>query len=412
MTRNQLLFFALVFSSFLSYSQEIDTDKLYLQALQEYREGKYEETLNLTTKGLEVAPGYHDIRILQARTLFALQRFEEAGQDIDLLLSTAPAYEGVQTIAMQRLYQLKGSEGMGYVESLLKIYGPDPDLNIRKARLLLESGEKNKARELASKTYSTGQLNDGQRYTLQQLINLTVSNAVQVTGQYISFSDNYSRNDSWYGLSAEYQHNFSRFALIGRATYSDRSYNNGSLYEVEAYPIFSEKVYAFANIGISEGKIFPDYRASASVFFNFASSFEAEAGFRSLFYNDNSYFTGIAGLTAYTGSFYLNARAFVGPQRHEQLVQNYQFNVRYYLSTPENYIFGRIGSGISPDEPTLYTRAQENPTLEALYFNVGISKTFGLHHVVSLSGGALSEDLPNNETGTQFTTGLSYRYKF
>ena len=412
MIKNHLLFFALLFTGFLGYTQEVDTDKLYLQALQDYREGNYEEVLERTKTGLQIAPEYHDIRILQVRTLFALQRFEEAGKDVDLLLSTAPEYEGVKTIAMQRLYQLEGNEGLEYADRLMKIYGPDPDLKIRKAKLLLKSGENNKSRELAIETYSTGKLNDGQRYALQQIINLTVKNAIQVTGQYISFSDNYSRSDSWYALSAEYQHNFSNLALIGRATYSDRSYNDGSLYEIEAYPIFSEKLYAFANLGISEGNIYPDYRASASIFYNFASSFEAEAGFRSLFYNDNSYFTAIAGLTAYTGRFYLNTRAFVGPERLEQMVQNYQFNVRYYLSTPENYLFGRIGSGLSPDEPTLYTRAQENPTLEAVYISLGISKTLGIHHVISLSGGVLSEDLPREETGNQFTANLSYRYKF
>ncbi len=412
MIKKQLLFVAFIFSSFLGHTQQIDTDKLYLQALQEYREGNYEEALELTTTGLEVAPGYHDIRILQVRTLFALQKFEAAGSDIDLLLATAPEYEGVKTIAMQRLYQLEGNEGLKYADRLIELYGPDPELKIRKARLLLKRGNKKEARELATESYDTGNLNDSERYALQQILNLTVTNAVQVTGQYISFSDNYSRKDSWHALSAEYQHNFRALALIGRATYSDRSYNDGSLYEIEAYPVFSEKMYAFANLGISEGSIFPDYRASASLFYNFATSFEAEAGFRSLFYNDNNYFTAIAGLTAYTGRFYLNARAFVGPERLEQLVQNYQFNVRYYLSTPENYLFGRLGSGISPDEPTLYTRAQENPSLEAVYFNLGISKTLGIHHVISLSGGVLSEDLPGDEKGEQFNASLGYRYKF
>ena len=243
-------------------------------------------------------------------------------------------------------------------------------------------------------------------------MNLTVKNAVQVTGQYISFSEDYSRNNPWYSLSAEYQHNFSGMAVIGRLTYSDRSHSSGNLYEVEAYPVFSDKLYAFANVGVSNGSIFPDYRTSASIFYNFASSFEAEAGFRSLFYNDNSYLTAIAGLTAYTGKFYLNARAFVGPQRFEELVQNYQFNVRYYISTSENYIFGRLGSGISPDETTLYTLAQENPTLEAAYFSAGINKSFGLHHIISVSGGILYEDLPRKEKGYQFTASLSYRYKF
>ena len=412
MTKFKLLFFVCLFSNFLGHAQQLDTDKLYLQALQEYREARYSEALELTRKGLEVAPGYHDIRILQVRTLFALQKFEVAGKNIELLLTTAPGYEGVKTLAMQRLYQLEGNEALNYANHLLEIYGPDPDLKIRTARLFLERGEKNKARELATEVYAFRNLDDRQRYALQQLLDLTVTNAVQVTGQYITFSDNYSRSDSWYAVSVEYQHNFKNLALIGRATYSDRSYNDGSLYEIEAYPILSEKMYAFANIGISEGNIFPEYRASASLFYNFATSFEAEAGFRSLFYNDNNYFTAIAGLTAYTGRFYLNARAFVGPERLEQLVQNYQFNVRYYLSTSENYLFGRLGSGISPDEPTLYTRAQENPSLEAWYFSAGINKTLGMHHVVSISGGILSEDLPRGETGTQFTASLGYKYKF
>lgn len=412
MSKKLLLFFALIFSSFIGHTQEINTDKLYLQALQEYRSGNFSEALELTTQGLEVAPGYHDIRILQVRSLFALKRFKEAEVDIDLLLSKAPDYEGVEVIAIQRLNQLEDSEALSYVEKLLYIYGSEPELQIKKARVLLNLGEYNLARVLATAIYEDATLDDGQRYALQQLINQTVKNAVQITGQYISFSEDYPRNDPWYVLSAEYQHNFSNLALIGRATYSDRFYNSGSLYEIEAYPIFSERMYAFANLGISEGKIFPDYRASASFFYNFATSFEAEAGFRSLYYNDNSYFTAIAGLTAYTGKFYLNTRAFVGPERHEQLVQNYQFNIRYYLSTPENFLFGRIGSGISPDEPTLYTRTQENPSLNAWYVSAGINKTLGLHHVVLLSGGLLSEDLPKESKGSQFTANLGYRYKF
>ena len=412
MIKKLLLFFVLLCSTFCLYSQEVDTDKLYLQALEKYREAEYEQALQLTNRALSYAPEYHDIRILRVRTNFALQNLEDAGKDISALLSTAPQYEGVKTIAIQRLHQLKGEEAITYNDHLLEIYGPDPDLMIIKARSLLSNGDYKKAKEIATETYQSSKLNDGQRYALLQLINLTAKNAFQVTGQYITFSDDYPRNDSWYALSAEYQYNFSRLAIIGRATFSDRSYNNGSLYEIEAYPVFSKKFYAFVNLGISEGEIFPDYRLSGSLFYNFAGSLEAEAGFRSLFYNDNNYFTGIAGLTAYTGDFYFNARAFVGPERHEQLVQNYQFNVRYYLNTPENYLFGRIGSGISPDEPTLYTRAQEDPNLEAWYVNAGINKTLGLSHVISLSGGVLSEDLPNQNTGTQFTASLGYRYKF
>ncbi|WP_029037072.1 YaiO family outer membrane beta-barrel protein [Salinimicrobium xinjiangense] len=410
--KKNLLFFLLIFSTLAAFTQEIDTDKMYFQALEEYRSGNYISSLDLTSKALAAAPEYHDIRMLQVRNRYALKRFEESDRDLEYLLSEAPHYVGVKNLAIQRLHQLEAQAALHYIDRLLYIYGQEPDLNILRARFLLNDNRPEEAGKLATEIYRNSSLSDGQRYILHQIINLTVKNSVQVTGQYISFSDDYPRNDAWYALSAEYQHNFSKMAIIGRATYSDRSYNDGSLYEIEAYPIFSKKFYGFGNVGFSNGEIFPDFRASASVFYNFAPSFEAEMGFRSMNYGGNHYFTGIGGLTTYAGRFYFNARAFIGPERLEKLIQNYQFNIRYYLSTPENYIFGRLGTGISPDEPTLYTRTQENPTLEAFYFNSGINKTVGIHHVIMLSGGMLFEDLPNDEEGQQFTASLGYRYKF
>ncbi|MCY2686495.1 YaiO family outer membrane beta-barrel protein [Salinimicrobium sp. TH3] len=399
-------------TQFSGFCQEVDVDKLYREALYEYRDGKYSKSLELTSTGLNLAPDYHDIRVLQVRNKYALQQFAQSGVDLEYLLSKAPHYEGVKSLSMQRLYQLTHLEALEFVNYLLKIYPGDTELDIARAQFLLLLERPEEARKIALELYRTKSLSGGQLYDLNQIMNLTVKNAVQVTGQYISFSEDYSRSNPWYSLSAEYQHNFSKMALIGRLTYSDRSHSNGNLYEVEAYPVFSDKLYAFANVGVSNGSIFPDYRTSASIFYNFASFFEAEAGFRSLFYNDNGYLTAIAGLTAYTGKFYMNARAFVGPQRFEDLVQNYQFNVRYYLSTSENYIFARLGSGISPDDTTLYTLAQENPTLEAAYFSAGMNKSLGIHHIISIGGGILYEDLPKKEKGYQVTANLSYRYKF
>lgn len=412
MMKKYLLFLFISCSSFGLLSQEINTDELFFEALEEYRNNNFRAALELTNTALTAAPDYHDIRLLRVRNLFALSQFEKAHRDIIYLLEKAPQYEGVRTVAVQRLYQLEGGEALEFTEQLIQVYGQNPELNIRKARLLLENDQPDEARKLATEIYENKELNNGQRYILFQLMNLTVKDAVQFTGQFISFSDDYPRNDPWYVLSADYQHNFTNLSLIGRVTFSDRSYNSGSLYEIEAYPIFSEGFYAFGNLGFSDGTIFPDFRASASVFYNFAPSFEFEAGFRSIIYGGNNHFTGIGGLTTYTGRFYLNIRAFIGPERLDQMIQNYQFNVRYYLSTPENYIFGRLGSGISPDEPAQYTLAQENPNLEAYYLNVGLNHTLGLHHVISISGGILQEDLANDNIGQQLSAGLGYRYKF
>ena len=392
---------------------ETNTDILYGDALKEYKEENYSSALRLTSRGLDLAPEYHDIRILQVRILWALEKFQEADADLEYLLKKAPYYVDVKPLVVQRVGRYSSAaEALRFLERVLIIYPEDTDLQVKKVSYLLQDKQRGEARELALELISKKGISGGDRYLLQNILNRTIKNEIGVNYQYINFSKDYSRSSPWNTVSAEFQHNLNRTSLIGRVTYSDRSYDSGSLYELEAYPVFGDKLYAFANVGFSDGKIFPDFRSSASLFFNFASSFEAELGGRMLAYGNNSYFTGIAGLTAYSGKFYLNLRSFLGPQRMEQLVQNYQFNLRYYFQNADNYLFLRFGSGISPDETTLYSRVQTDPTLDAWYGNLGINKTLGVHHVFQLSAGFLYEDITSGKQGTQFLITVGYRYRF
>ena len=130
---------------------------------------------------------------------------------------------------------------------------------------------------------------------------------------------------------------------IQRLNYQDRSYDQSILYELEAYPVFSDRVYAFLNVGVSDGTLYPDLRTSASVFINFLRKFELEVGGRLLHFSNEDYFSGITGITMYTGKFYLNTRIFLGPKINKQLTQNYQANARYYLRNADNYLFLRFG---------------------------------------------------------------------
>ncbi len=411
-----LLFLFFILSPFSVNSQEItqtNTDILYREALEAYQTGEFKRSLELTNRGLQLAPKYHDIRILQVRNLWALQNFEEADNHLDYLLKNAPDYIDVKPLAFQRINKYEDpEEGLKFLERLDGIYTSDNELGLKKAQLLNAAGRLDQARELALELIKWKGLSGGERYGLQTILNRTVISEIGINYQYIGFNENYSRNEPWHYIAAEYQHNLSRTALIGRVTFADRSYEQGKLYEVEAYPVFNDRLYAFTNVGFSDGTLFPDFRTGVSMFYNFAKAFEAETGGRMLFYNNNSYFTGILGLTAYSGKFYLNLRSFLGPQRSDQLVQNYQFNVRYYLTNADNYLFLRLGSGISPDETALSTQIQENPTLDAWYGNFGINKTIGIHHIFQIGTGILYEDITSERQGTQIIGIAGYRYRF
>lgn len=391
---------------------ETDTDKLYELAIQEYRKGNFKPSLTYTERGLKLAPEYHDIRILQIRNLWALDRFTEADENLYYLVKNAPDYVDVPPLVQQRVNRFQDPvKALEFLEVMISVYPQNTSLMVKKALFLLEAEEQAEARDLA-KQLIVRNISGAERYLLQNILNRTVKNSIGMNYQYIGFSDEYSRKKPWNTFSLEYQRNIGATAVIGRTTFSDRRYDDGILYEIEAYPVFSERFYAFANIGLSDSGIFPDFRSSLSVYYNFAEIFEAEVGSRLQAFGSNNYFTGIAGLTAYSGKFFFNSRVFLGPERNNQLIQNYQFNTRYYLKNAENYLFLRIGSGISPDETSLSTLLLENPSLDAWYGNLGINKTIGVHHIVRISAGLLHEDITAQRSGTQFIGNLGYFYNF
>lgn len=413
--KSLLLAFILLFTISVSSQEtsETNTDKIYNQALEEYKTGNFESSLVLTNRGLELAPEYHDIRILQIRNYWAVQNFVAADKDLDFLLRNAPEYVDVKPLVYQRINQFTTEKAaLDFIKTVEVFYPRDPGLKIKKAQLLLNVGSRKEARALALELYDTPGVTGGDRYLLQTILKQSISDEVGINYQYIGFSEEYSRTDPWHTISAEYQHNFGRTAVIGRVNYSDRQYDDGILYELESYPVFNDKFYAFANVGFSNGSIFPDVRSSLSFFYNFGKIFEAEAGGRMLFLNENSYFTGIAGLTMYSGKFYINVRTFLGPERAGQLDQNYQGNLRYYFKNADNYLFLRIGNGISPDERVLSTQVIQNPGLEVYYGTFGINKSIGIHHIFQISGGVLYEDITNDRKGTQLFANAGYRYRF
>lgn len=414
--KHLLIFFFLFFLIQDINAQEItktNTDIIFKEALKLYKEGEFEESLKLTEHGLALAREYHDIRILQVRNLWALENFEDADEELAFLLKEAPGYAAVKPLAQQRVLRYKEtSDALSFLHKVEEVYPDDPSFRVTKAQLLLNRGQKKEARSIAMEELSRTGITGEQRYAFQIVLNRSVTDEIGITYQVISFSEDYPGKDTWHGTIVEYQHNFNRTAVIGRVNYSNRSYGDGVLYELEAYPVFNDRWYAYTNIGFSDGSLFPDFRSSVSIYHNFANVFEGEVGGRSLHFHGSDYFTGILGLSMYEGKFLFNARTFLGPERKGHLIRNYQANVRYYLSHADNYLSLRIGSGISPDERAMFSQVQEKPTLEAYYLNLGIRHIFWNRHIFQLETGFLHEDITSDNTGNQLIGTLGYRFRF
>lgn len=406
-----LIFLVLPVSLAAQESVGNNTDLIYRKALKNYKSGNFHKAHELTTKGLRLAPQYHDIRILRIRTSWALSEIKQAEEDLEYLLAHAAHYPGVKLLVLQNSDKFHSpSEALNFLKRALQIYPDHMSLQVRKAKYLLQKGHSEQARNLALELIFEKSISGKQRYSLQQILKRTITNEIAVNYHFISFSEEYSRSDFWNTTRLEYQHNLKTTAVIARMSYSDRGYDDGMVYELQAYPVFSDKFYASTSLAYSDAAIFPDLKGSASFFYNFASVFEAEIGSRVLFY-DNTYFSAIFGITAYSGKFYFNLRSFLGPKRAEQLVQNYQFNMRFYFMNSDNYLFLRLGNGVSPDE-TIRSNMQIRPSLDARYVNLGINKSVGIKHILQVSIGMLYEDITSRRKGEQIMASVGYRYRF
>ncbi|HET8886075.1 MAG TPA: YaiO family outer membrane beta-barrel protein [Salinimicrobium sp.] len=403
-------------SAFFVQSQEIstnDSDEILRKAIELYKNQDFTTSLQYTQRGLELAPDYHDIRLFQVRNNFALGRLDAVDQDLEYLTNKAPNYPDVKNLVHKRIREENTTaERLRLIEKYEQIYPDDLHFQTLKATTYTETKDFKSAREIALNLFRNANLSDGDRYLLQNILKRTTTDEIAVNYQVVSFQGDYSRKNPWHNMSFEYQHNFNQTAVLARINYSDRSYAQGTYYEIEAYPVFNQKFYGFLNVGFSGDEIFPELRTNASLFFNFADRFEAEGGLRWEKRNETDFITGVIGLTAYVDKFYLNARSYLGPHRNNQFIQNYQFNIRYYLKDPDNYLLFTIGTGISPEEQNIYSVSMENQTLHAIYSNFGFRKSFSYHHIIQLTGGMLFEDISSNKKGTQFIAGVNYRYRF
>ncbi|MFV8226489.1 YaiO family outer membrane beta-barrel protein [Christiangramia aquimixticola] len=409
-------FFVVFFMiSLLATSQEIketNTDSLYFKSLRSYKKQDFQTSLKLANKGLQLAPEYHDIRILRIRDYWALNMLLNASKDLEFLLEKAPDYPGVREMVLKQTRFLKDPvEALKYIDKIEKKDSLNHDLKLLKAQLLLENKQPSEAREIALELFNNPELDKNDRYVLQNILKRTISNEIGINYQYISFSDDYNRED-WQTISPEFQHYFNKTAVIARLNYTNRVSKDGILYELEAYPVFSDKVYAFVNVGISDGNLYPNLRTQASIFFNIFKILELETGGRLLHFSENDYFSGVLGMTMYQGKFYLNTRVFLGPEFGDRLIQNYQFNLRYYLNNVDNYFFLRLGTGISPDQRAIFTQVQKYPDLNAYYSNLGINFSIGPRHIIQLGAGYLFEEINTKDEGDQVVGSLGYRFRF
>lgn len=159
--------------------------------------------------------------------------------------------------------------------------------------------------------------------------------------------DDYENTDAWRETFIEFKAASRRGALLGRVSHADRFDLDDNQFEVEAYPRFGTRSYAFLSIGHApDATLYPQSRFGAEWYQGFGKGFEASIGARRLDFAESgatNVFTG--SLHKYLGNWLIGARIY-----DSDTDTAVQFTARRYYGERGGYVGLRLGQGSTRDD--------------------------------------------------------------
>ncbi|SHI88252.1 YaiO family outer membrane beta-barrel protein [Pseudozobellia thermophila] len=157
------------------------------------------------------------------------------------------------------------------------------------------------------------------------------------------------RYDPMVYSSVSLKHQTKVGSLIPRINYSNRLGKNGLQYDLDLYPKFSKRFYAYLNYGYSNSSIYPKHKLGGDLYVNLPGAFEFSAGGRHILYDTNDVTVITNSLGHYRGNYYFSLRSYITPQPDKLTRFSGNLLVRKYLKDAENYFGINAGMGYSPE---------------------------------------------------------------
>lgn len=214
--------------------------------------------------------------------------------------------------------------------------------------------------------------------------------------------------DPWQLAAVSLGNRGRRGTYIARANYARRFAQDGAQLELDAYPRFSERVYAFVNIGYSGDDVFPEWRSGAELFAALPSAWEASVGYRQLRFEGAPPVTLLTGAVGkYFGNSWISARPYVrvGDNGTGATVI---VTGRRYFADADNYIGARIGAGSSPSENATPAEVNRNRSWSAALQG---SRTLRPRVVGTWSAGIEREELSASVTRRRIDVVVGLRFE-
>ncbi|HJY13999.1 MAG TPA: YaiO family outer membrane beta-barrel protein, partial [Flavobacterium sp.] len=297
----------------MSAQQNSTADELYLRARTAAFEQKdYVVSIALAKEALEKAPDYTDISIFLGRlytwnkdVVSARTVFEDLGKkgvkDEDYFV----AYASLE------YWNDENTNAIKVIDEGLSNHSSSEALWLLKAKVYFGINDYSEAEKAIASLLLINPKNTEARALAVRINEFSTKNAIGIIYNYSHFDKQF--DDDWHVIGVSYKRITSLGSIILRGNYANKFAQNGTQIELEAYPRLSKIFYLYVGGGYSDDVgLFPKYRTGVSLNANLPHSFEAEIGYRQLYFT-NSIWMYTASVGKYYKNFWFNLRTYITP---------------------------------------------------------------------------------------------------
>ncbi|MTK52832.1 YaiO family outer membrane beta-barrel protein [Paludibacter sp.] len=381
-----------------------------------FKQKNYPLAIQLSRQALLQSPKYDDIRVFLGRLYTWNGKPDSARTELLTVLKQKPDSEDAALALTDLEYWSDNNKvALTYCDQGLQYHPGSTDLLIKKIKILKSEKRYMEAYQTALVLLQKNPANTDVRSLILDITDAASLNKVSVGYDFTWFDHGYGdylHKSPWQIINVDYTRFTSLGSITGRVNYGKRFGNTAFQAEIDAYPHIMKGLYAYTNLGLSDvSSVFPHYRAGASLYATLPKSFELELGFRYLNFS-NSTWIYVGGLSKYYKSFLFNARVTLVPGNHN-ISHSYTGTVRYYVGGADDYFYGNIGYGLSPDDANAVLAYNNgNVKLISKSATLGLKRSIKKLNVFSISASLLNQEYHVGQKGNQVEISVSYQRRF
>lgn len=294
---------------------------------------------------LKKYPNYNDIRSFLASTYSWDGNYKQAKKEFLYVLENDPKNETAWVAAINNeLWSEASFSALEMAKKALENLPNSEAILLVKAKAEEKSQNPEDALKTVNSILNLNNNNVDAKNYLESLNQSLRFNSVGITSSVDLYSDEFDPMQ-FYALT--YKRITKYGSIIAKGNFSRRFNNNGSQFELDAYPKIAKGLYAYLNIGFSNSYLYPNVRFGAELHQSLPHSLEISVGLRSLKYSETTnIYTGSVGW--YTGNSYWSFRPYFTPSDSGTSTSG-TLNYRKYNSDADNYFSISAGIGFSPE---------------------------------------------------------------